>query len=119
MAKPSNLQKDTALFSILLHRLKALFIRPAINNVAILGIDYAEYQLAQILEAEHNFRVVIFIDENPWNYRNKIGAGEIRSLSDLAALCAKHQVSTVFYCDPAWLPKIARLKLPAVKYAGV
>ena len=83
-------------------------------NVAMLGIDYAEFKYAEKLEASGRYQVLYYIDDNPWNYRNKLGQGVIRSLSDLQPLCEKHQIAFVTYIEADWLEKCASYSLPLI-----
>ncbi|MBR9911961.1 MAG: hypothetical protein GYB33_16595 [Gammaproteobacteria bacterium] len=97
--------------------LRRLFSFGRCKKAAVLGVGYQEYQLAQALESDAACKVLFFIDENPWNYRNKMLSGEVRSLSDLEALCVKHGIDSVYYCDEDWLSKLDGLSLPPVQSA--
>jgi len=65
----------------------------------ILGAGSAEYGLYRKLEREKNYRVLFFIDEEPWNHRTKIGNAQFRYPAELSALCKNHDIDAVFYCD--------------------
>lgn len=96
----------------MLKKIKQLFHRRTAENVVILGVDYPEYNLAQKLEATGRYKVLFYIDENPWNYGTRLGAGVVRSLPDLKRLCEKHEVQKVFYFDESWLQETEHLDLP-------
>lgn len=100
----------------LLHAIFDRFFTVQAVNTIILGIDYPEFELSKSLEATKNYRVIFFIDDdNPWNYKNKLGNGEIRPLSDLRALCKKHQVSTIYFCNDKWTKRVEALDLSNIK----
>lgn len=84
-------------------------------NVAMLGIDYAEFKFAEKLEASGRYQVLYYIDDNPWNYRNKLGKGIIRSLSDLQPLCEKHEIKHVVYLNEEWKQRASSYSLPLIK----
>ena len=98
----------------LLQKIKVWLNPQSVKPVAILSVDYREYKYAETLEAQGQYRVLFFIGENPWNYRNKMGNGVIRSLSDLEVLCQKHNIREVFYFDDNWIAKAEPFNLPLV-----
>ena len=96
----------------MLTKIKDYLQRRTTRNAVILGVGYPEYELAKNLEASNKYRVLFFIDENPWNYKNPLGNGVVRSLPDLKPLCEKHGVQKVFYFDESWLQKVEQYDLP-------
>ena len=65
--------------------------------------------LYQRLEEEGEYKVLFFIDEEPWSHRTRLGSAELRYPVELPALCSKHSIAHVFYCEDhlvAALPEV-------------
>jgi len=69
------------------------------QRAIILGVGSAEYDLYCRLESGDKYRVLFFINDDPWSHRTKIGNAELRSPSELVALCKNRQIDAVFYCN--------------------
>lgn len=67
----------------------------------ILGAGSAEYAIYCKLVEERSYKVLFFIDDDPWAHRSKLGTAELRYPVELASLCENHNVAAVFYCDKA------------------
>ena len=96
--------------------MQRLGVTAAPVKVIIVGVDYAEYQLSKELEKEGRYRVLFFINEDPWKNRTTIGDAELRYPTELAALCINHGIETVFYINDALLENLPAVNVPVVKW---
>jgi FlaA1/EpsC-like NDP-sugar epimerase len=85
------------------------------RRAIILGAGSQEYGLFCRLEREREYRVLFFIDEEPWNHRTTIGSAELRYPSELVALCENHQIEAIFYCDEDRVLELPELPCEIVK----
>lgn len=90
------------------------FSRGQKKNAIIVGAGSLEYGLYQKLEREKEYKVLFFIDEEPWNHRTKIGDAELRYPSELAALCENHNIGAVFYCDADLAKNLPKLNCEVI-----
>ena len=103
----------------------ALGVREAISKCArrllrkplhaiILGTDIREYQLLCRLHEKGRYRVLFFIDEEPWSHRSTLGNAELRYRSELLALCMNYSIDDVFYCDEKKAGDLSQVKCKVI-----
>jgi hypothetical protein len=101
------------------HKIKAGlgFIQKSSVKGVILGTGYPEYCMCQELRLT-NVQTLYFISENPWLYNTLLEEALCKYPIELNALCTKHNISNVYYCDDSWLNKIPLLpaNITLIKY---
>ena len=96
--------------------LKALGgLRRKPRRAIILGADSPEYKLYGRLESEGEYKVLFFINEEPWSHRTMLGHGQLRYPSELTALCQNHKIDAIFYCDEAKAKALPKLRCELIR----
>ena len=66
-----------------------------IHPVILVGIDYSSYFVSASMSGGGQYRVIAFIDEEPWSHRTVIHEGVVHYPSELLALVEKHKAVAV------------------------
>jgi|GEM_PF-5720611 len=73
------------------------------KNVIILGTDYPEYKLSKALSREGACQILFFIESDPWRHKTRFDNATCKYLTELTALCEKHNIEHIYYVDNKWL----------------
>lgn len=95
--------------------LNKLGVKSSRKNAIIVGVDYAEYRLSKQLNSEGRYRVLFFINENPWNHLTTMDDAQLRYPSELMALCENHSIEAVFYTDDERVKELPDINVPLIK----
>ncbi|ANG61189.1 hypothetical protein A8C75_01095 [Marinobacterium aestuarii] len=90
------------------------------RSLIMLGIDSGCHRWHGALSEGSAFRIRVFIDDEPWNHRTRIGDAPVHYPSELLALLQKHRACALLQVednarpaiDATMLDEIARLKIP-------
>ena len=108
---PNEFKEGIAVFRFLNNRKN----RPRDATAVIIGTHYAAFQLYQQLKVQGRYQIFFLIGEDPWEHGHGIEGAEVRYPSELASLCARYQVSAIFYTDDSQLEGLPTVDIPMVK----
>lgn len=78
--------------------------RQQVIPVMILGIGTPSYNIAKQIIEQGRYRIVAFIDEEPWTNRTELLGATVRYPSDMRAMIEKHDIKLLIGVEGDYLP---------------
>lgn len=96
------------------------------SNLIIIGVGYPSFTLGQAAQVSGHFRILAFIDDEPWNHRTQLIGATVHYPSELIALIKRHDVHCVAgiegeppeIADDLWADVLATGAVPVLLSAG-
>lgn len=63
------------------------------------GIGYSSHVVSQFFNARYQYRVIAFIDDEPWSHRTVINEGVVHYPVELQALVKRNRVGAVIFFE--------------------